>query len=433
MNSFTYQDYKLFRDEPHLFGKYLGYEDLIETHTEWIKDGWINKTPSLQAHRNSYKTTALLIVGFLWFNIFIDQDKTVLFIRKAREEVWKIIKAVKNHLESRNIEYILRELELVKANAVIKTDNWSNGSITLATKKTVTPEGSLDGIGMGGSITGSHYDYIFPDDIITLKDRVSKAERESTKDYIRELRNIKKNDGKIFFSGTPWHKDDGWSIIPEPKVYPIGTVPIKGYTEEALENKMIELKSGTTSSLYCANYELKHIASEDVIFEDPIYGSYPPLENIKKCIAYLDPAYSGSNTTALTVLCVTKESEYYVTGFVWIESVEKIYQQIADKLRIYNVGTLYEETNADKGLSRRDLLNYFPNVVPRHEKENKHVRIIGYAKKHWNDLIFDTKIQPEYINQILDYVEGEEPDDAPDSLAGAIREIFGQRSQAHFI
>ena len=424
----NYEEYTIFRKHPHLFGHYLGYTDLIETHSEWIKDAWINDTPSLQAHRNSYKTTAILIVGFIWYNLFINSNKTCLFIRKSQDEALKIVKAIKTHLESDNVSYILKGLGLLKQGQSIKTLNWSNSSITLSIKTTITPEGSLDCLGMSGSITGSHYDFIFPDDIITLKDRVSKAERETTKDFIRELRNIKKHDGKIFFSGTPWHKEDGWSIIPKPKSFPIGTVPIKGYTKDVLKDKIQEMRSGTTSSLYAANYELVHIASEDLIFTDPKFAEFP--EDFIKICGWVDPAYSGENDTAFTILGQAKDKKWHVKGWTWRKSIEQLYTTISEKATDHKCGTIYIESNADKGLSARDLKKIYPLVQTRHEKENKHVRIIGYAKQHWEHLHFANDCQSEYLNQILDYQEGQEPDDAPDSLAGIMREMgFSSKSE----
>lgn len=419
--SLTYKDYRLFRNNPHMFGYYLGYKDLIPLHSEWVKDAWLSDTPSMQAHRNSYKTTSILILGFVWYNIFIDQEATCLIIRKAQQEAWKIIKAIKAHFLSKNVQYLLEQFELLNPGENMKTDNWSNGSITLKTKKTVSPEGSLDCIGMGGAITGAHYDKIFPDDIITLKDRTSKAERESTKDYIRELRNIIKEGGKIFYSGTPWHKNDGWEIIPEPKKYPIGTIPIKGYISDKLEEKKRDLKAGTTSSLYCANYDLKHIADEDKLFPEPIYAKWPT--DTVKIVAWIDPAYSGKNTTSLSILAKSKQGLWYARGYTWIKNIVDIYGEIVNKMKRHNVGTVYIETNADKGMSKRDLQQLWPATIGRNESKNKHMKIVSYLKQHWEKIHFYENIDDEYMNQIMDYMEGEEPDDAPDGLAALMREM----------
>lgn len=407
-----------FIESPHIFGHYLGFNDLIKVHSDWIKSAWIDKSKkSLQAHRNSYKTTAILIVGTIWYLLFCNPEATILIIRKSDLDAQKIIETIKQILESKDIQYISRFLYGTEN---LKTDNWSKRSLTIALKKKKTPEGSIESKGTTSSITGSHYDFILPDDIITLKDRVSKAEREWIKEFIRELRNIKKESGKIFFSGTPWHKDDGWNIIPKPELYPIGSIEIKGYTKDVIENKKIDLREGTTRSLYCANYDLKHIDDEDKIFTEPRRAKCPELT---KTIGWLDTAYGGGHSNALTIIGKSVNGEWFVRGWVWFKNIVDIYDKIVEKMVIYKAGTLYVESNADKGLSAKDLRKYYPSVEPKWEKKNKHIKIISYAKKHWKELIFADDCNDEYLNQILDYVEGEEPDDAPDSLASALRQL----------
>ena len=47
------------------------------------------------------------------------------------------------------------------------------------------------GLGIGTSITGKHGDIIVTDDIVNLKDRISRAEREKTKIQYMELQILK--------------------------------------------------------------------------------------------------------------------------------------------------------------------------------------------------------------------------------------------------
>ena len=47
--------------------------------------------------------------------------------------------------------------------------------------------------------------------------RLSQAERERTKLAYMELQNIKNRGGRFINTGTPWHKDDAFSIMPKPK------------------------------------------------------------------------------------------------------------------------------------------------------------------------------------------------------------------------
>jgi len=58
-----------------------------------------------------------------------------------------------------------------------------------------------------------------------------------------------------------------------------------------------------------------------------------------------------------------------------------------------------------------------------HEKMNKHIKISTYLRQRWSDIIFIKETNREYINQILDYTENAEHDDAPDGLSSLIREI----------
>lgn len=424
MSNFTEDDNWLmidkFMEKPHLFGHYLGYTDLIDIHSTWIREAWLSKKYyAMQAHRNSYKTTSILIVGTIWYLLFFDPNATIVIIRKADTDAQKVVETIKQFFESRDVIYFSHFLYGIKD---LKTKNWSKKSLTLSLKTKKTPEGNVESKGTTSAIVGSHYDFIFPDDIITLKDRVSKAEREWIKDFVRELRNIKKEGGRIYFSGTPWHKSDAWEIIPKPKIYPIGTIPIKGYTQDVIEEKKKELRAGTTRSLYCANYELKHIDDEDKIFSEPTFGKWP--EQFRKIIGYLDPKYQGDHTNALTIIgqCAISNN-WFFRGFIWEKNVIDIYKEIVNKMILYKAGTLFVESNADKGLSARDISQLYPSVHSRWEKMNKHIKIISYASQHWSKLICAEDCELEYLNQILDYEEGQEPDDAADSLAASLREL----------
>jgi hypothetical protein len=101
---------------------------------------------------------------------------------------------------------------------------------------------------------------IVADDIITLEDRISKAEREYVKLYIQELINVVRDSCKIVFTGTPWHKDDAFSIMPNIQRYDC-------YSTGLINATMLQtIRDSMTSSLFAANYELKHIADKDAMF-----------------------------------------------------------------------------------------------------------------------------------------------------------------------
>jgi hypothetical protein len=60
---------------------------------------------------------------------------------------------------------------------------------------------------------------------------------------------------------------------------------------------------------------------------------------------------------------------------------------------------------------------------------NKYLKIVTYLKFEWKNVVFVDGTDPEYIEQILDYNEYAEHDDAPDSLASMIRVLWGMKNE----
>jgi REP element-mobilizing transposase RayT len=85
---------------------------------------------------------------------------------------------------------------------------------------------------------------------------------------------------------------------------------------------------------------------------------------------------------------------------------------------------MYIEKNADKGMVARDLKNLGIRIVPYTEKMNKHIKISTYLKAIWENVCFVDGTDDEYINQICDYTEEAEHDDAPDSASCLARLLY---------
>jgi len=406
--------------EPHLLGHYFGFNKLNLDHSRWIIQCWKAKGDYvLQAHRNSYKTTACLIIGIVWYLMF-HPDTTILIVRKEYEGAASTLGAIAKILESEAFQGLYNEYARFVGIPEIKyklTDNRKD-TITIPTKTTITKEGSVEALGIGGAITGRHYDKIFCDDVITLKDRVSKAEREKTKEFVRELQNVKNPGGNIIFTGTPWHKDDAFSILPAAHRYPLGTVSVPDLTPEVIA----DIRARTTPSLFAANYELKHIADKDKLFADLKYSRFNT--ECSGIIGIIDTAYSGTHYTSFSLLEFWG-GKYIIKGWAWRESIVDLYAKISGLATAHNCGTIYIEENGDKGLAKKAMQPFYPNIVGYTERENKHNKIVGHLKGNWQEIYFDdslnTDAQVEYNNQIIDYAEGVEPDDAPDNAAAGMR------------
>lgn len=407
------------RENPTVFADRLGFTLLTDLHRDWCREMVFGKDDhTLQAHRGSFKTTTVSIA--LWEILLLMPNLHTAFFRKTDTDVKEILEQVKKMLHTEETQYLSHELWGVPCHTT--TDNMLEVSTSLSSD--ARGGAQLTGMGIGGSLTGKHYDIIFTDDIVNMKDRASRAERERTKNAYREIKNLVNRGGKIFNTGTPWHVDDAFQLMPEPERWPWDTTGLM--TQEQYD----EIAKVTTPSLLAANYQLRHIPSDDVIFTDPKTGA--SHEMVYNGVCHVDASYYGEDFTAFTAMAV-HDGKYYVYGKLWRKHVDECMPQIMADYQRLMLGRLHTETNADKGYSARKLKELGASVVPYPEHENKHVKIVTYLKEVWPKVVFVDGTDPQYIDQICDYTEDAEHDDAPDSAASLARVMLGKRRNEGYV
>ena len=412
---------KLVIDQPHYLGWLIGKDKLTPLHSEWIKYCWDSNQPrALQAFRGGYKSTAVDLVGCIR-NFLINPNERVALIRKSFNDSATVVAAVKQAMEMLEVKELFR----VAHGFIPKATMAQNGKLRYNFKTTITPEVSLTAHGIDSSLTGMHYDRIICDDIITLKDRISKAEREKTKEIVNELATniIDPGKGSIWI-GTPWHKDDAWSEInqfADIAMYPISQFNFLG--EKAIEDK----KRTTTPFLYAANYELEIRKDETSLFSEPKMAE--GWDYTKKSYAHIDCAYDGNHYCALTIISPLDNDDpsvarkFQAIGFAYPGNCKAWANEVMRLCRKYKARFLLNETNPDKGYFANQMEKLGVRTKTYAEKENKHIKISTNLYEYWEDIYWSPDTDPEYLNQIIDYREGSEPDDAPDSCASLIREI----------
>ena len=151
-----------------------------------------------------------------------------------------------------------------------------------------------------------------------------------------------------------------------------------------------------------------------MIFTSPKVGADQSLVEGGEC--HVDAAYHGEDFTAFTAMAV-HDGVRYVYGRMWRKHVEDVTPLIMADYERLRLGRLHTETNADKGYSARAFKELGARVVPYAESQNKHVKIVTYLKTAWPEIVFVEGTDKAYIDQICDYTEDAEHDDAPDSLA----------------
>ena len=399
---------------PVALGHALGYNDLTdELHGEWMRKMLLGKEDmTLQAHRGSYKTTCLCIVIALL--MIRQRNRNIIFLRKTDSDVKEVIKQVRRILEHE----IVRQCyyELVKAPLLLT----KTAATELTTNVYEAPRGAsqLLGIGIDGSLTGKHADIVITDDIVNLKDRKSKADREATKATYMELENVKNRGGRIINTGTPWHPEDCFTLMPNIVKYDCYQTGI--ISEEELR----KLRGKMTASLFAANYELKHIADEEVIFPNPVVNADPTL--VEQGVCHIDAAYGGEDYTAFTI-AKKREGKYYIFGKLWHKHVDDCLDEIISYRKAFKAGKIAMETNGDKGYLSKALRAKGERTTPYPENMNKFLKITTYLKGEWLNVVFVAGTDESYINQITEYNENAEHDDAPDSLASLIRQLWSKK------
>lgn len=390
----------------------IGYDKLTPLHNAWIKDmvfGEGDKT--LQAHRGSYKTTCICI-AFAFICVLFPADRTI-FLRKTDDDVAEVMRATAAILQTdyfKSIAMTIYGVELVVSN----TYGW----VTTNLKLGVSGAAQVVGLGCGGSLTGKHADRVFTDDIINVKDRVSAAERERIKLIYQELQNIRNRGGRIFNTGTPWHKDDAFQLMPNIETHDCYSTGLM--TREEVQ----AVRASMSPSLFAANYELKHIADEEAMFSEPRFFSDPAM--LRDGIGHIDAAYGGADGTAFSAIQMVDDSIYAFIRLWQGKHVDDCLGEIISLCKALRIGTIYNEKNSDKGyLNKAIRLKGHPSIGYS-EDTNKFIKISTHLRSVWGNVQFlDCEAYPldaDALNQILDYNENAAHDDMPDSLASVIRQ-----------
>jgi len=403
----------LLMHNPIQIARWLGFADMLDDlHGEWIKTMMLSRRDeTILAHRGSFKTTCLTIA--IASLMILHPSRNIIFLRKTDSDVKEVTRQVTKLLQSNVYRHIAKKIYDVDLAFTEAT------AFTITTNLTADNRGrsQMLGVGIGASITGKHADIVITDDIVNIKDRISKAEREYAILAYAELQNIKNRGGRILNTGTPWHKEDCISKMPNIQRFDC-------YTTGLISRDDIEvLRSKMSPSLFAANYELQCIADSDTLFDNPAFTK--DISLIYNGVAHIDAAYGGGDGTAFTIL-KQHGDKLIMFGKRWDRHVDDCLREIYAYMDYYRAGRIYVEKNADKGYLSNAINKAGRYAQAYNESMNKFIKISTYLRKHWPDIYWLEDTDSEYINEILDYMENANHDDSPDSAASLIREVMGK-------
>ncbi|WP_142433185.1 hypothetical protein [Enterococcus mundtii] len=402
------------QSNPIKFGNMTGFTDLVDIHNDWLKSFLFSKVDqTLLAHRGSYKTTTLAVAIALLMILF--PNKNIIFLRKTDTDVVEIILQVAKILKSKFFQTLVWKLYETELFFLKETTTEIDTNLKSSSRGT----SQLLGMGIGASLTGKHADIVITDDIVNIKDRISKAERDRTKLQYQELQNVKNRGGRFINTGTPWHKDDAINMMPNVKRF--------NCYETGLINKeqLKALREAMTPSLFAANYELKHIADEESLFSSPTFTDEYSL--IHQGIAHIDAGYQGADKTAYTAMKRLPDGKFVAFGKRWDKHVDDCVDEIIQIHNSFMLGSVHLENNADKGYLAKEVRKKGLTASDYYESMNKFIKITTYLRKEWKNILWLDNTDPDYMSDILDYTENATHDDCPDSAASLIREFTKDR------
>jgi predicted phage terminase large subunit-like protein len=143
--------------------------------------------------------------------------------------------------------------------------------------------------------------------------------------------------------------------------------------------------------------------------------------------AHIDAAYGGSDYTALT--CAKKQADGSIVmyGRLWQKDALSVMGEILAEVTRLRCGLIRCEDNGDRGFLKKEINRLSGRGIwakTYSESQNKKIKIETYLKQAWEKIRFLEGTDREYIDQILDYTEYAEHDDAPDSAATVCRYFF---------
>jgi len=401
-------------------GKLSGFPDFTTLHDRWVLHCWKGdgRHKKLTASRGCFKTSACTIVGTIWWLLF-HPNESVLILRKSFEDASSVLTAICKIMEMPEI----RELFAFAHGEAWTYSIKRKDCVDFSFRRSAGKDLSITAKGLDGSLTGVHCSAAILDDVVTIKDKLSAAERKRTELILRDVYTSIIDRGRgVTILGTPWHPLDALSTIPIEDSMSFNIYECNLFTPEQIAEK----RKTETAVGWASQYEMRHISGESNPFADLKETTWQTT-GIDKVYAHVDTAYGKGDFCAVTIGAKRFNGDIQIVGLCTKLSISDWLPFLVDKLKFYRVKKVFVEDNCDKGWTSSRLKERGLLVGSYLESTQKVHKISTFITEAWDDCYFDTNQSDE---QYLAMISGWDPttdyDDAPDSLASLIRACFAK-------
>lgn len=368
-----------------------GYPPPFPKQIEMVDFGMKETTARLLLGSRGYGKTDYVVILGIAYEIYLDPSiSTNLIITKSKERNAAMLREIQAACMKNGVIFDRANSTHLRARGLHGKDH----SVSAVTIKTVT-------------LRGRHPKRVIMDDPVT-EDDTSEATRLHVERVYNEVNKLCQN---ILIIGQPAHQYDLYAHIRgriKTLEVPHGTIPELDHDLEA------QRLAGVSEASISASYFLKVLTEGTSPFNNVKYIDKFPAGD--SAVAFIDPS-EGGDYTAISILKAYMGG-VAVVGFVYKRAWNHCLDDIAPKLRQFNVKRLAFETNCTGDMPVELLRTVFKDVgiVGRRSNNNKHARIM--AAGAFAHLIHLSKESDRtYLDHVIKYEYKSKFDDAPDSLA----------------
>lgn len=190
----------------------LGYDAMtMRTHGDMIR---MLETPELKKlitmPRGTFKSS-IGVVGYSIWRLMRNPDVRIMIDSEKYENSKNFIREIKGKVTEPFFQMLYGDWS--------KTDNWAEGSITIAPRKVIKKESSITASGVEAGKTGQHFDLVIHDDLNTHENSQNPEQRKKIIQHYQMNTSILDPGGELVIIGTRYAMDDVIGFVLENEIW----------------------------------------------------------------------------------------------------------------------------------------------------------------------------------------------------------------------